>query len=261
MWIWRFSSCEMGALDVIVDTAMSSNISWIAIKSGDAYRNNQWNSRYAEDAVKKFHDAGIQVYTWNHSKPSTWAAEVKQIASCFDDGADGHIINAESEWNGMSAEAGRFLKALRKQVGADKFLAHAPLPLYNFNSSFPYAEFGKHVDAVMPQAYWTEQNKQMNEFCDVMDRSFADFAKKYPEAVKPICPIGVTYGRGHVTKKVPGLFSADDMEAFLKRYEDSSPSLYTWDAAFPTAFAKLQAMRTAELNSEPDEHVEIEADS
>lgn len=240
IFIWKISACEKGSWEAIVQKAVESGVYWVAVKSGDAYRNNQWSSKIAPDMIKLAHDAGLKVLTWNYSKPTTWAPEIHHISSLYEEGVDGHIINAEDEWEGYQKDAEIFLASLRKKIGTDKFLAYSTFAFYNFHGTFPYGQFGRYCDAVMPQLYWTEQNQPYAQSAELMDKAFKDMAKAHTDAVKPVYPVGSAYGKGYRDTK--GLFSTEDMRAFLKRYRGSYPSLYAWDGASEKVFQTLGEM-------------------
>jgi hypothetical protein len=240
LFIWKISACESGSWEAIVKKASLAGVSWLAVKSGDAYRNNQWSSKIAPDMIKQAHDAGLLVLTWNYSKPTTWAPETHHIHSLFEEGVDGHIIDGESEWEGFQSDAELYLSQLRKKIGKDKFLGYSTFAFYNFHGTFPYGQFGRYCDAVFPQLYWTEQNQPMLQAADLMDKGMKDMAKAYTDAVKPIYPIGSAYGKGY--HNVKGLFSTEDMRTFIKRYRGSYPSLYAWDGAGPKVFEAISDM-------------------
>lgn len=239
-FICKIAACEGGSWETIVKKASDAGTSWLAVKSGDAYRNNQWGSKIAPDMIKQAHDAGLAILTWNYSKPTTWAAEVHHIYSLYEEGVDGHIIYAEAEWEGFGKDADSFLASLRRKIGASKFLGYSTFAHYNFHGTFPYGQFGRYCDAAFPRLYWTEQNQPMAQTADLMDKGMADMARAYNDAVKPIYPIGSAVGKGY--RDIRSLFDVDDMRAFLKRYRGAYPSLYCWDGTQPKVFETISEM-------------------
>jgi hypothetical protein len=231
MWIWQVSQCENGDWNKIISKCQLAGVRWLAIKSGDANRNKQLNTDNLKKILDLCHNNGILVYSWNYSKPTTWKEEIVQIKSLFDDGIDGHIIDAESEWQtaqGNRKTAEQFLSELRKQIG-DVFLAHSPFPIVEYHSIFPYTEFGKYCDAVMPQSYWTEINWSFQKTMDKTDASWVAFNDKHANAAKPVFPIGVTYGKGY--PRVLGELKVEDIVAFVNRYPEVPISFYSYDAS------------------------------
>lgn len=241
IWIWKISQCEGGDWNKIINRCKTSGVRWIAIKSGDAYRNKQFDTKTAKYIIDICHKNDLLVYTWNYSKPITWREEIIQIKSLFDDGIDGHIIDAEAEWQmdkNNKSIANQFLTELRGSVG-DVFIAHSPFPIIEYHSSFPYSEFGKYCDAIMPQSYWTEINWTCQKTLDKTDSSWAIFNDKHSDVAKPVYPIGVTYGKGY--PKVPGELKREDIKMFIERYPDLPISFYSYDAAkaFPMVWEVL----------------------
>lgn len=236
MWLWKESQCEHGDWNKIISRCKAAGVKWIAIKSGDSERYPGWTSAHIKEVIQLCHNSGILFLTWNYSIPSTWAHQVVQIQSLFADGVDGHIIDAEIEWQvaaNSDATAESFMQTLRLACG-DVFIAHAPFAIVDYHAPFPYKSFGKYVDAVMPQSYWTEFNWTVENTIIQTDRSWTNFNATNPLSAKPVWPIGVTYGRGY--PGVQGTLNAADIKTFLAHYSNVPVSLYSYDAAmgFPT---------------------------
>ena len=247
VWIWQIPQCDGGDWNKIIARCQNAGIRWVAIKSGDAYRNKQFNSANAKNIIEKCHKHDILVYSWNYSKPVSWREEIVQIKSLFDDGVDGHIIDAEAEWqmdSNSKSLAIQFLTELRKLV-PNGFIAHAPFPIVEFHLPFPYIEFGTYCDAIMPQSYWTEIDWTYKKTMDKTDLSWKTFNEKHASAAKPVYPVGVTYGKGY--PKVPGELKAEDISDFINRYSNIPISLYSYDAAksFPIVWETLNNIESA----------------
>jgi hypothetical protein len=108
MWIWRLRYCEGGDIKKIIAKAKQSGIKRILPKSGDSDPSGQITA----DLVRQFHDAGLKVYTWHYSVPSTIDRQIVHIEKMFELAVDGAIVDAELEW-----EADRITTAA--SVGAD----------------------------------------------------------------------------------------------------------------------------------------------
>lgn len=231
MWLWKPSQCENGDWNKIITKCKSGGVKWIAVKSGDTTRYAEWSSEHMKEVINLCHTNGILFLTWNYSIPTTWQAQVEQIKSLFTDGVDGHVINAEIEWQAAAntdAAAEAFMQSLRTECG-DAFIAHAPFAIIDYHSQFPYETFGKYVDAVMPQAYWTEYNWKVERIISEMNLSWAKFNAANPESAKPVWPIGVTYGQGY--PGVHGILVPEDVKTFLSYYNAVPVSLYSYDAS------------------------------
>ncbi len=103
---------------------------------------------------------GIWIFGYTRSYGSDLAGESALADSCFNNGADGFVFDAEAEWESNKAWIGTNGPALAWQLCSmvrsnwpNKFLGHAPFPIIYLHSSFPYKEFGYWCDAVMPQIY------------------------------------------------------------------------------------------------------------
>lgn len=225
MWIAYYAHADGGDPDAIVERCRKSGISWLAVKSGDSSRSRVWSTN-APRLIQKCHDAGIGVYSWNYSRPSTWLVQVGQIVASFDDGVDGHIVDAEVEWQAKSTgpDAKAFVDALRAHLGPDAFLAHAPMDYRHYHPDFPYSQFDA-LGSVMPQEYWTEHN-DLGAIHTIKDVS------KDWETVQGFAPVGVTYGKGTSWGKPPGVFTEKDLTDFLDYYKGKDAvSLYSYEAA------------------------------
>lgn len=231
MWIWKINQCDNGDWNIIINKCKNAGIRWLAIKSGDAKRNEQLNTENLKAILEICHQNNILVYSWNYSKPTTYKDEVIQITSLINDGIDGHIIDAEQEWQTYANSkplATEFMIKLREVVG-DVFLAHSPFPIVEYHLPFPYVEFGKYCDAVMPQSYWTEINWSFQKTFDKTDFSWKEFNNKHSDANIPVYPIGVTYGKGY--PNVKGELTKEDIIRFIKRYPNTPISFYSYDAS------------------------------
>ena len=107
---------------------------------------------------------GVWIFGYTRSYGSDVAGESALADSCFNNGADGFVFDAEAEWEQNKPWIGTNGPALAWQLCSmvrsnwpNKFLGHAPFPIISFHSSFPYKEFGYWCDAVMPQIYHFSQ--------------------------------------------------------------------------------------------------------
>ncbi len=126
-----------------------------------SYSFPQFNSHLVNIA----HAHGILIFGYNRSYGGDIPGEIAISDYVFNQGADGFVWDAESEWESSQpwigtngpAKAWTLCSTVRSNW-PNKFLAHAPFPIISYHSSFPYKEFGYWSDAVMPQIYpfgWT----------------------------------------------------------------------------------------------------------
>jgi hypothetical protein len=212
MWIWYI--WELGSVSSIISELQSAGVSWVTIKCGDS------NSYYPDhgsmlswlttngysgfgEVVTEFHNAGIKVFGWQYvysyarwtgTGYSTEAAVSNEILDI--PGIDGFIIDAEAEYEGTDKGpiAESYMLAIRSQHPSS-FIAYAPFPIIDYHTWFPYLEFGKYCDAVMPQAYWQDIGVTPTEMVDWMNEQWDKWhaiwqSGGHGDSVKPLIPIG-----------------------------------------------------------------------
>ncbi|MEY4916528.1 MAG: hypothetical protein RL616_441 [Verrucomicrobiota bacterium] len=167
------------------------------------------------------HSNSILVFGYNRSFGSNIVGEVAMADYVFNQGADGFVFDAETEWetghawitNGP-AQAWQLCSQVRSNW-PNKFLAHAPFPIIYFHTSFPYKEFGYWCDAVMPQIYhfsltswpgikesssaainWSDVNwaTWQNSLAGLPQTNYLGQAVAWTNAIKPITPLQDVYG-------------------------------------------------------------------
>ena len=215
-WIWYVSwaTNQLGGaapgvvnLPTLMSYYKAQGLQYIVVKAGTGSTNfNGGGSgpQFNSNLVHHAHAAGLLIFAYTRSYDDDVPGEIDMATRCFALGADGWIIDAESEWENGANQAGPNGPARAIQYGEGlrarfptKFIAHAPFPIISFHSSFPYKEFGYYCDAVMPQAYWTEIYKDSPtaalEMFTRMDNEYRNWQNSltgiYTNAIKPIVPI------------------------------------------------------------------------
>ena len=203
-WIWEMPSCE-SALGVstpqaVIDYAVSRGMQWVAVKAGDGVNEwAQWNTTIINEA----HAKGMKIFAWvyaygNYTNTangvySSEPAELNVAKWALSIGGDGLIIDAESEYQGQGAAASAYASGI-KAAYPNLFLAYAPFPYISYHSSFPYIQFGRNCDAVMPQAYWADIGVSVTNMVYDMDGEWSAWQSSLTglntNAIKPIIPIG-----------------------------------------------------------------------
>lgn len=231
--IWVAFAGQVGGHAAIADVLPALGVSWVAPRGGaGATRDSSWSQELARDAVARYHSAGIAVFPWIYSRPISYRYEIELFRRFIDEGADGVILDAEVSWDrGHRDAATRYMTELDAAL-PDTFVADAPWAYPSYHPGFPFVEFGRRVNARMPQTYWTEFDRRGPRYhLPRIDAEWAAFHAANAEVARPVCPIGVTYGVEHPSHP-PGLFNLDDLEFFLERYADRpAASLYTYEAA------------------------------
>lgn len=242
----------------IMERAQAYGVAWLAVKAGSGSESTRWLAHGAE-FIACARRAGIGLYTWHYSYPGSWPSEADMIARLISQGVDGHVIDAELEWEWVPGAQGfspidrrpaaaAFMAAVRARV-PDAFIAHAPIWRPQSHPTFPYVEFNERCDAVMPQMYWTAANQSAMSFCARADDVWRTWAAEHTTAVRPIMPIGITYGAGDGWDDYPYRLTAEDVTAFINRYPTCS--LFSWDAANARAWSALMMRRPTQPADAP----------
>ncbi len=161
---------------------------------------------------------GVLVFGYTRSYGSDIVGESALADSCFNNGADGFVFDAEAEWESSRSWIGNNgptlawdMCSMVRSNWPTKFLGHAPFPIISFHSSFPYKEFGYWCDAVMPQVYhlstaglkgspsavmnWTDVNYRSWQNSLIGTSSNINGQTIYwTNSIKPIVPVQDVYG-------------------------------------------------------------------
>ena len=141
----------------------SQGVRYIIVKaatSDELFNGSYSFPQFTRNLVNTAHAHGILIFGYNRSYGENVPGEIAISDFVFNQGADGFVWDAESEWESSQPWIGTNGPALAWQLCSavrsnwpTKFLAHAPFPIISYHSSFPYKEFGYWSDAVMPQIY------------------------------------------------------------------------------------------------------------
>lgn len=134
--------------------AGTSNVLW----TGSS--NTNLPPMFTKKLVNAAHANGLKIFGSNRSWGNDIPGEVAVADYVFQQGADGFIYDAESEWESSQPWIGTNGPALAWQLCStvrsnwpNKFIAHNPFDTVYLHFSFPFKEFGYWCDAVMPQVY------------------------------------------------------------------------------------------------------------
>jgi hypothetical protein len=192
IWIWKLSQAENGNVAVIINRLTSQGIQWVALKCGQG--TYFWQDQCTHALVQRFHDAGIRVYGWQRVYGDDPMGEAAVANRILDLGIDGFIVDAEAEYEGKPLSAIIYMMSLRVMQPAS-FIAYTTFPIISHHQRFPYVEFGRYCDAVMPQAYWQAIGVSPEEVLAWMDAEWRQWEQVWrdtghADAIKPIIPIG-----------------------------------------------------------------------
>lgn len=199
-WIYVVSQAQtaVGAANLqgLIDYQVSKGMKYLIVKAGHG---PVWWSQFNTDLITRCHAAGLQIFGYGRCFGDDVTGEInigKQVLAL---GADGFIINAEIEYEGKNAQATQMMNGLRATY-PDAFIAHAPFVYIDYHTAFPYVEFGKQCDAVMPQCYWRAAGINITPAQMAIDLN-TQWAKWHTtwrsqgngDVVKPIIPIADGY--------------------------------------------------------------------
>jgi len=246
--IWIAFRDRLGIAAQAAAKAVEIGASWVAPRAGVGGLNDGALAHDPAGEIAAYKAAGLRVYPWIYSRPSSWRAEVEAFRRLLAAGADGVLIDAEIEWGGHAADAVAYGRELRAAID-DAWVADCPWPWIGAHPEYPCAEFAAFVDARCAQLYWSEINGA-GEARDAAtyEVQWAAWEHAHQDLVRPRMPIGVTYGHREgvalgIRPPPPGECTPDDVARFLDAY-GSGASLYSLEAASSDVLAMLRARAT-----------------
>ena len=197
----------------------SKGFQYLVVKAGEGSTNFPTSgAQFTSNLVYQAHAKGLKIFGYTRSYGVNIPGEIGVVTNAMNLGADGYVIDAEVEWE-SSGNVGANGPSLAtqlctgiKNVFPTRFLAHSPLPIISYHSSFPYKEFGLQCDAVMPQAYWYSLGKTPAGVVDWMDTEWRNWHNSLTgsdrNAIKPLAPIGQADVTNVVAGEVRDFFTA-----------------------------------------------------
>jgi hypothetical protein len=197
------------------------HVQFVVVKAGtgSTYYPSQGSPQFTSSLVNAAHAQNLKIFGYTLSTGTDVPGEIALASYVNNCGADGFILDAEGEWEGLPNKqtlAWQLCGGI-KTNWPNKFLGHSPFANYNSHSAFPYKEFGYWCDTVMPQCYWVSWSKNaspsVNQYrtpalgIQWMDSNFLTFQSglssqgqtpptyKHPSgaswtnAIKPLAPI------------------------------------------------------------------------
>ena len=197
-WIWQMPQAQtaLGVANVqgVIDYEKAKGVQWLTVKCGDG---GSIYSQFNSDLITRCHNAGLKIFGWPYVYGTNVAGEINVALNAMSLGADGVIIDAESEYETDTnpfghANALKYCQAIH-QAYPNRFLAYAPSPSVHYHPGFPYVDFGMYCDAVMPQDYWGYRAITPAEMVAVMDNEYrTNLLNKWvgsaTNAIKPLAP-------------------------------------------------------------------------
>ncbi len=239
-WIYILSQATSGMnghvpsvtdLTSMMTYLKNQGVEHLIVKAGDAGYDypSSANPQFNSSLVSAAHTAGIKIFGYTRSWGTNVAAEIALAARVYNLGADGFVIDAESEWESANLAnntiaATNLCGGIKAQFPT-KFLGHSPYPYISYHSSFPYKEFGYYCDAVMPQDYWNEislvscsPSKMVSDMSSQWRTWQNSLTGIWTNAIKPICPVGSAWNSDCTV-------TSSDIVAFVNALKaDSNPA-------------------------------------
>ena len=228
MWIWYVDKSDGGKIARIVSRAQRYGIGTLYIKAGDA--GDSW-TQFNPGLVEALHRGGLEVCAWQFVYGDNPIGEAKVGAEAVDDGADCLVIDAEGQYEGKYASADRYIRGLRKRIGANFPLSLAAFPYVDYHPSFPYSVFFGPEGATVnqPQMYW--------KAIETSVRSVYEHTYLYNRIWDhPLYPLGQTYGGA-------GRKSIQRFRRFAESFGGLEPSWWDWQETSGAGWKALGADR------------------
>jgi hypothetical protein len=178
----------------------NQGVQYLIIKAGDGPTKfpSDVAPQFTAEVVDAGHAAGLKIFGYDRSAGVDIPGEIALVDYVFNQGADGFVFDAESEWESQNLPnntiAATNLCAGVRAHWPNKFLAHSPFAIISGHSSFPYKEFGFYCDAAMPQDYWIEFGFSASSTVSQMSSEWrnwqAGLGGIWTNAIKPIVPAG-----------------------------------------------------------------------
>ena len=208
-WIYILSSAinQMGGnapavtnLTSLMAYQKNQGCQYIIIKAADGHVRfpTEASPQFTGAVVDAAHAAGLKIFGYNRSFGTNIPGELAMVNEVFNLGADGFVIDAESEWKTANLPnntiiATNFLSAIRTNW-PNKFIGHSPFAFINSHSTFPYKEFGYYCDVAMPQIYFIEFGMTASAAVAQTSSQWRNWQNGltgiWTNAIKPIVPVG-----------------------------------------------------------------------
>lgn len=239
MWVAFGGAAEKYKPDALVRRVSDIGVKWLTVRSGQS---GAWDGYYSPVRLKALLDecrgAGIGLYSWLYSFPSKRTWDTNHLTQIQNLGLDGLIIDAEIEWTGLGGvTAENYVAQMADAVG------HAPLGWRSYHPTWPWKEFAQ-LKCTMPQMYWTELVHGQYSAAFEKELHAWEVLHAYPSAY---APIGCSYGNESVfAKNAPGRLRVEDLDKFVKRYQDWwCWSFYSVEAAAPLFWEYMESWHKA----------------
>jgi hypothetical protein len=215
-WIWVMSEAEsrLGVTNTqaIIDYEKGLGMQWIAVKCGDGTNAPPvyW-TQFNSTLVTQAHASGLKIFGWAYAygyNSNYVSGEINTALEALSLGADGFIVDAETEYESSSnnaALAAQYCQGIRAAYpGA--FFSYTTAAEISLHPGFPYSVFGYYADAAMPQAYWVDLQLSPATMLSSIDTQWAAWQNGLTgtnrNAIKPLVPVAETDSPGETENDI-----------------------------------------------------------
>ncbi|OAT84846.1 hypothetical protein [Desulfotomaculum copahuensis] len=182
VWIWQLD--QSGEPRQIITRALGMGLTGLLVKGWDGSRYWPQIGSIAGPA----HDAGLLVGAWGYSYGTDPRGEAKAAAQAVAAGADWLVVDAEEEYEKPAgADMATRLGTAFRNIFSGIPVGYTSFGIPDLHPEFPWDEFSRWCDAVLPQVYWG-LFKMTPEVA--LSRCLAGLKQFY----KPVVPAGQCYG-------------------------------------------------------------------
>jgi hypothetical protein len=247
MWIYEWSKTDGGSAQRVVSRARQVGLSTLYLRTGSTY-DGFTGGRALPALLHATRGTGVHVVAWDFPElrhPLRDARRLARAARVGRPGGGQHVSavapDIETPAEGTFNAAWRvraYLSALHRHLPKGvTILTAVPWPSRYRIRDYPYATVAAHSNALVPMAYWYNNPPAM-----VTGRSISYLRRFH----KPVQPVGQGYDgkldvpslrHNHLGREVPTFFRT------AHRYGARAVSLWSWQAAPPTAWRALWRVR------------------
>ncbi|SFG06398.1 hypothetical protein SAMN05660649_00533 [Desulfotomaculum arcticum] len=181
LWIWQLE--KSGDPGEIVKKSISLGLAGLIVKAWDG--GNYWSQ--IEKIAGLAREAGLVVGAWGYSYGTNIKGELNAAKRAAAAGADWLVVDAEVEYENKSGvEKAKQLGDAFRNSFSELTIGYTTFAIAQYHPGFPYKEFTKWCNVVLPQVYWGEFKMAVN----------TALAKTLPGLISyglPIAPIGQTF--------------------------------------------------------------------
>jgi len=144
--------------------------------------------------------------------------EAQAVIDSIQQGPDWYVVDAEMEWEQPNAaEAVKRLMETVRERYPDYPIGYCPFWNTRWHPRYPYEQFSRYCDVVLPQVYYVLARRQTPERIQAMWRITRE---DFEPLGLPIAPVGQTHGA-----------TVEQIRAFQQAVGDLPRSWWLWDGS------------------------------